>query len=69
MKAEVAEISLATKYAILQINVFRALVVAARYPLSVSNRKAVVKYMFHKPEDVRWFKVRLGGCLKWFKKC
>lgn len=28
------------------------------YPQRVSKKKATVKYMFHKPEDVRWFKVR-----------
>ncbi|CAM6015441.1 unnamed protein product [Sphagnum balticum] len=26
------------------------------YPLRVSKRKAVVRFMFHNPEDVRWFK-------------
>ncbi|CAI5482304.1 unnamed protein product [Closterium sp. Yama58-4] len=25
------------------------------YPVSVMKRKAVVRYMFHQPEDVRWF--------------
>jgi pre-rRNA-processing protein TSR1 len=26
------------------------------YPHRVSKRKAVVRFMFHNPEDVRWFK-------------
>lgn len=29
-----------------------------RYPHRVSKRKAVVQFMFHNPEDVRWFKVK-----------
>lgn len=28
------------------------------YPQRVSKLKATVRYMFHNPEDVRWFKVR-----------
>eukprot|EP00850_Spirogloea_muscicola_P003380 SM000013S26549 [mRNA] locus=s13:989970:995494:+ [translate_table: standard] len=31
-------------------------IVLSAYPFSVSKRKAVVRYMFHNPEDVRWFK-------------
>ncbi|WZY93460.1 hypothetical protein YC2023_065789 [Brassica napus] len=27
-----------------------------RYPQRVSKMKASVRYMFHQPEDVRWFK-------------
>lgn len=27
------------------------------YPQRVSKLKATVRYMFHNPEDVRWFKV------------
>ena len=28
-----------------------------RYPQRVQKKKAVVRFMFHNPEDVRWFKV------------
>ncbi|KAG5542786.1 hypothetical protein RHGRI_015784 [Rhododendron griersonianum] len=31
-------------------------IILTGYPQRVSKKKATVKYMFHKPEDVRWFK-------------
>lgn len=31
-------------------------IVLTGYPLRVSKKKATVRYMFHNPEDVRWFK-------------
>lgn len=31
-------------------------IVLTGYPIRVRKRKAVVKYMFHCPEDVKWFK-------------
>ncbi|PKA51052.1 hypothetical protein AXF42_Ash007709 [Apostasia shenzhenica] len=31
-------------------------IILTGYPLRVSKRKATVRYMFHNPEDVRWFK-------------
>ena len=33
------------------------------YPQRVSKLKAAVRYMFHNPEDVRWFKVRESICI------
>lgn len=31
-------------------------IVLSGYPLRVQKRKAVVRFMFHNPEDVRWFR-------------
>ena len=31
-------------------------VVLAGYPVKVHKKKAVVRWMFHNPDDVRWFK-------------
>ncbi|KAI0499326.1 hypothetical protein KFK09_020229 [Dendrobium nobile] len=31
-------------------------IILTGYPLRVSKKKATVRYMFHNPEDVRWFK-------------
>lgn len=31
-------------------------IVLTGYPIRVRKRKAVVKHMFHRPEDVKWFK-------------
>ncbi|XP_024515686.1 pre-rRNA-processing protein TSR1 homolog [Selaginella moellendorffii] len=31
-------------------------IILSGYPLRVSKRKAIVRYMFHNPEDVKWFK-------------
>lgn len=31
-------------------------IVLSGYPVKVHKHKAIVKYMFHNPEDVRWFR-------------
>jgi pre-rRNA-processing protein TSR1 len=33
-------------------------IVLTGFPIRVHKKKAVIKYMFHNPEDVKWFKVR-----------
>ncbi|KAK8947961.1 hypothetical protein KSP40_PGU013198 [Platanthera guangdongensis] len=39
-------------------------IILTGYPLRVSKKKATVRYMFHNPEDVRWFKP-----LELYSKC
>ena len=31
-------------------------VVLSGYPVKVQKKKAVVRWMFHNPEDIRWFR-------------
>lgn len=31
-------------------------VVLSGYPVKVQKKKAVVRWMFHSPEDIRWFR-------------
>lgn len=31
-------------------------IVLSGYPVKVHKHKAIVKYMFHNPDDVRWFR-------------
>ncbi|CAI7789593.1 unnamed protein product, partial [Closterium sp. NIES-53] len=38
-------------------------IVLSGYPVSVMKRKAVVRYMFHQPEDGRWFQCHV----RWFQ--
>ncbi|KAG6511402.1 hypothetical protein ZIOFF_029470 [Zingiber officinale] len=43
-------------------------IILTGYPQRVSKSKSIVRYMFHNPEDVRWFKASLSAPLEVWTK-